>query len=179
VTGYHKFYDEADGWQQVVQLDVGDTLRTRAGDVEVLAVERVDGTHRVYNMTVEADHVYYVGDLTTLTHNTCPWEVGNYNKLQAASDPFDGLHLHHAGQKHPMSQLIPGYDPRTGPSIAVPVLQHQLIPNMRGPVPAGMTARSLLAQDVRNLRNLTDAPNSALKDLVDLNKTMYPGSFAR
>ncbi len=69
VTGYHKFYDEADGWQQVAQLQLGDVLRTQDGDVQVVDITRVEGTHRVYNMTVEADHVYYVGDLTTLTHN--------------------------------------------------------------------------------------------------------------
>ena len=70
VTGYHKFYDEAEGWQSVCDLTIGDTLRGRDGNVVTVAeITRDAGVHRVYNMTVETDHVYFVGDLTTLTHN--------------------------------------------------------------------------------------------------------------
>ena len=41
VTGFHKFYDEHDGWQQVIQLQIGDTLRTDHGDVTVAEADLV------------------------------------------------------------------------------------------------------------------------------------------
>lgn len=68
VTGWHKFYDEAEGWQSASELTIGDTLRGLSGEnVKVVALAQRPATERVYNMTVEADHVYFVGDLTTLT----------------------------------------------------------------------------------------------------------------
>jgi hypothetical protein len=57
----------------VVDLTVGDSLRGQAGQsLTVVDITRDPGVQRVYNLTVESDHVYFVGDLTTLTHNTCP-----------------------------------------------------------------------------------------------------------
>jgi hypothetical protein len=72
VTGYHPFYDESTGWTEVQNLHVGEALRGANGDLTVMSVSRNPGTDRVYNMTVEADHVYYVGDLPALVHNSCP-----------------------------------------------------------------------------------------------------------
>jgi hypothetical protein len=45
-------------------------LRGDHGDLTVMALSRDPGVFRVYNMSVEADHVYYVGDFGALTHNT-------------------------------------------------------------------------------------------------------------
>jgi RHS repeat-associated protein len=78
VTGYHRFYSESRGWEPVDQLKAGEVVRgVEGGDVTVSSVVRDPGTYRVYNMTVEADHVYYVGGLDVLTHNNCPkpWET--------------------------------------------------------------------------------------------------------
>ena len=72
VTGYHRFYDETNGWTQTQNLQIGETLRGDHGDLTVVGLTRDVGAYRVYNITVEADHVYYVGELQTLTHNTCP-----------------------------------------------------------------------------------------------------------
>ncbi len=71
VTGYHRFYDEAKGWTDVQDLYVGEILRGDHGDVTVTTLTREPGIDRVYNMTVEGDHVYYVGDLSALVHNAC------------------------------------------------------------------------------------------------------------
>jgi hypothetical protein len=35
------------------------------------------------------------------------------------------------------------------------------------------------AQDISYLRNYTNAPNSSLQQLIQLNKTTYPGAFAK
>jgi len=105
--------------------------------------------------------------------------IGSFiaNAFKARSVVGDGLDLHHAGQAHAMEQIVPGYSRAIGPSIALPRAEHALIPNLRGAVE--LTPRQLLARDIVNLRNLTGAPNSALIELVELNKEMYPEAFAR
>lgn len=42
-----------------------------------------------------------------------------------------------------------------------------------------MTPRDLLANDIWNLRDFTEAPNASLQKLIQLNKQMYPGAFAK
>jgi RHS repeat-associated protein len=79
VSGTHRFYDESSGWTHVQDLHLGETLRGDHGDLTVTNVIREPGTVRVYNMTVEGDHVYYVGDLTALVHNSCKTgKTGHY-----------------------------------------------------------------------------------------------------
>jgi RHS repeat-associated protein len=106
-----------------------------------------------------------------------PFQVGPFNELEGLSPVGDDLALHHVGQKHVMGQIIPGYDPQTGPAIALPTAQHRRIPNLTGEYNG--TARDLLARDIRNLRNFTDAPNESLLELIRLNKRMFPEAFAK
>lgn len=84
VTGYHPFYDESLGWTQVQNLYSGETLRGADGDLTVVSVTRKPGTDRVYNMTVESDHVYYVGDFPALVHNSCALTPPPSEQVQAA-----------------------------------------------------------------------------------------------
>lgn len=77
-----------------------------------------------------------------------------------------------------MEKLVPGYSRATGPTIGLPKAEHIRIPTVRGDVGLS-SARQALAQDIRNLRTYTAAPNSALQNLIQLNKTMFPGAFAR
>lgn len=70
------------------------------------------------------------------------------------------------------------YDPDTAPAINVPKVGHTI----KGP--NGIVSRStkgienprqLLARDIMELRRVyDDIPNSALKELIELNKKMYP-----
>jgi hypothetical protein len=183
VTGYHKFYDEADGWQQVAELQLGDVLRTQAGQVEVIDITRLEGTHRVYNMTVEADHVYYVGDLTTLTHNTCPpnlYDVGTYNQLRY--NAMDGTIVHHTPSRKAGFDLIADYGPdrMAGREIGIRLPSWEadavdVAATLRNQIPA--SARQELAWQIRDLRNHTNAPNSALQRVIDLNRNARPWDF--
>jgi hypothetical protein len=50
----------------------GQILRGARGDLTVSALARRPGSHRVYNIAVESDHVFYAGNLSALVHNTCP-----------------------------------------------------------------------------------------------------------
>ena len=97
--------------------------------------------------------------------------------MKGRSVAGDGLDIHHAMQKQPAGQFVKGYDPLTAPSISVPRAEHIQIPNLRGDYTG--TARELLARDIRNLRNYTNAPNGSLRELIDLNKQTYPGAFGK
>jgi hypothetical protein len=98
-------------------------------------------------------------------------------ELRAESVVGDALDIHHVVQANPAGQIIPGYARVNAPSIVLPEAEHALIPNLTGEY--GGTARDLLARDINNLRNFTNAPNSALQDLIRLNKSTYPGAFTR
>jgi RHS repeat-associated protein len=106
------------------------------------------------------------------------YEVGTFDNLTSRSVVGDGLDIHHAPQKQPAGHIIPGYDKATAPSIALPRAEHVAIPNMKGTQTAG-NARQQLALDILNLRKYTNAPNSSLQQLIDLNKKMYPSTFKK
>jgi RHS repeat-associated protein len=105
------------------------------------------------------------------------YEVGTYDALKSRSVAGDGLDIHHAMQKNPAGQVVGGYNPGNGPSIAIPRGEHSGIPTVKGEYTG--TARELLAKDIRDLRNNTNAPNSSLRELIDLNKQTFPGTFGK
>lgn len=70
------------------------------------------------------------------------------------------------------------YDPKTAPAINVPRVGHT-ISGPNGIVSRntkGITsARQLLARDLFELKRVyPDIPNSALRELIEMNKKMYP-----
>lgn len=98
--------------------------------------------------------------------------MGTFDDLKGRSTAGDGLDIHHAAQKHPAAQTVPGYDPATGPAIALPAGEHRRIPTITGDYNG--TPRDLLAKDIRDLRNNTNGPNGSLQELIQLNKGRYP-----
>ncbi|MGG4508252.1 hypothetical protein ABEP00_11720, partial [Heyndrickxia sporothermodurans] len=108
------------------------------------------------------------------TKGTGKYQVGAYKDIKG----IEGLDAHHAGQKAAMKKLVDNYDLNTEPAINVPKVGHTI----KGP--HGIVSRStkgidnprqLLARDIRELRRVYDGiPNSALKELIELNKKMYP-----
>lgn len=115
--------------------------------------------------------------LAGLEKATAKYEVGTFKDLKAGSVVGDGLDIHHAVQKSPASQVISGYDALKAPAIAIPQAEHRLIPTISGQF--GGTARDLLSKDIRDLRNYTNAPNSSLRQLIDLNKEINPSAFVK
>jgi len=71
VTGYHNIYTDDRGWVETHNLAMGEPIRGDHGNLTVTGLARDPGAFRVYNMTIEADHDYYVGDLSALVHNGC------------------------------------------------------------------------------------------------------------
>ena len=135
-------------------------------------------------------HSHYVLQHRVLVHNqngidceltgkgeVAKYEVGTFDDLTARSVKGDKLDIHHAAQKHPAGQVIDGYDPKTAPSMAVPQREHRRIPTIKGTYSGN--PRDLLTKDVRDLRNYTNAPNSNIRDPIQLNKEMFPDEFKK
>lgn len=104
------------------------------------------------------------------------YEVGDFNDLQNRSVVGDGLDLHHVPQKHPAGQVIPGYDHRRAPAMAVPRPDHKDIPTQRGTYTG--TPRDLLAKDAKDLRN-AGVPTDKVQEIIDFNKRRYPNSYRK
>jgi len=91
------------------------------------------------------------------------------------------LDAHHVGQRALMKKFISGYNPNTAPAILVPKQGHTL---GSGVLSRGTTdflnARQVHARDIFELRRVyPNIPNSSLQQLIELNKSMYPGSFIK
>ncbi len=163
--------------------------------IEAIDKDYYDGIIVVYNFEVEDNHDYYVGDNQVLVHNdgcmvsdkgasgggtdnsadSSKYQVGAYKDIKGV----EGLDAHHAGQKALMKKLVNGYDEMTGPAINVPKIGHTKRHPVRGVLSRrtkGITnARQLLARDIMELRRVyPDIPNSKLKELIDMNKKLYP-----
>jgi len=71
-TAEHPFWVVDRGWTKAAHLTSGDRLQTLTGDgVPILEVthEKPSKRVRVYNMTVDAPHTYFVGKAGVLVHN--------------------------------------------------------------------------------------------------------------
>jgi autotransporter-associated beta strand protein len=73
-TPPHRFYSETrQDWVAAGELRVGECLRTASGQaVSVESVALKAGEHRVYNLEVEQEHQFYVGEAGVLVHNAYP-----------------------------------------------------------------------------------------------------------
>ncbi len=67
----HRFYSETrQEWVAAQELRIGECLRTRSGQVATLeSMGLKAGEHRVYNLEVEQEHHYFVGEVGVLVHN--------------------------------------------------------------------------------------------------------------
>jgi RHS repeat-associated protein len=108
---------------------------------------------------------------------TQPYDVGTYGDLKGRSLPGDGTDIHHVPQAGQAGQVIPDYDKKTAPAIALPKDQHKDIPTERGE--AKRNPRDQVAKDVKDLRKSTDAPRGQIQKLVDKIKKTYPDSMKK
>src|SRR5437867_12705848 len=84
----------------------------------------------------------------------------------------NNLQIHHAPQRHPAYQVIPGYNEDNSPAIALPDYEHWRIPNLRGP--ATMPPGELLRLTLENL-TYSNTPPCRFRQLRDLMDQVYPG----
>ena len=105
------------------------------------------------------------------------YSVGTYKSLKGAEA---GLDAHHVGQKAIMEKFVKNYDRLTAPSILVPRLGHTVGKVVSRSSRGISSARSLLARDIRELRRVyPDVPRSALRELIKMNKQLYPEAFIK
>lgn len=71
LTATHRLFSVTRGWIAAGELHDGEKLRTRTGTATVESVRPLPGTHRVFNVEVEAEHCYFAGEVQVLSHNNC------------------------------------------------------------------------------------------------------------
>ncbi|HYP08467.1 MAG TPA: hypothetical protein VER03_19690 [Bryobacteraceae bacterium] len=103
------------------------------------------------------------------------YDVGTANSLR--STRLRNTQVHHVPQSREAESLVGDFNRRNRvgnePAIRLPTSEHDAVSaaqRMRGPQ-AG--ARDLLADEIRILRNNTNAPNSALQELIRLNRDRH------
>ena len=83
--------------------------------------------------------------------------------------PVQGTQVNHAPQSREAETLIGNFNLRNKvgneAAIRLPISEHTAVSAAQRARGALTSARDLLASDVRILRNVTDAPNAALKKL--------------
>ena len=188
-TPTHPFWVE-DKWVSAKDLRAGDILTLADGSNTTITKvygEKLDEAVIVYNFEVEDFHTYFITSSEILVHNAnCnyyenvvndspdKYKVGSYKNIKGVK----GLDAHHVAQKALMKKLVKNYNPNTAPAINVPKVGHTILgPNgIVSRRTKGITnVRQLLARDILELRRVyPDIPNSALRELIDMNKKMYP-----
>lgn len=158
-TGFHKFYSETrSDWVSTNELESGEVIRGRGEPLRVTRAWPQPGVERVYNLTVEGEHVYYVGELAALAHNTCPGETLTNAVDGAISHNRTALSLFDLRSSAGFSGA---YNTRTGQFAALPSGSTVL----RG----GRTPTSLVARrggHVPALRALDDLSPTSYDDAV-------------
>lgn len=81
-------------------------LRAGSGAPKVLAVERLDQSNEVFNLTVEADHCFFVSALSLLVHNHSEWTTQQQMERYYDKHP-EYKAVHHYLDGRPVRE--PGY----------------------------------------------------------------------
>jgi hypothetical protein len=103
-TGAHRFYRNNDAaWVSAHDLRHGDELQGAQGQIYVQNLAKIAGTHRVYNMTVEGEHVYRVSLLGALVHNNGACSLRALDPRRRLG--YDPGEIH---QDHPIARVFGG-----------------------------------------------------------------------
>ena len=104
-TAVHRFYsDTRRTWVAAARLHIGEELRGVDGPITVAGISRRPGVQRVYNMTVEGEHVYHVSLAGALVHN---WYEG---ELPGGGDEGPTILPFEPQQPPPTPVTPPAYD---------------------------------------------------------------------
>jgi hypothetical protein len=103
------------------------------------------------------------------------YDVGLAKDLR--SNRVTGTHVNHAPQSRHAESLIGDFNTVNEighePAIRLPISEHEAVTAAQAQRRVPASARELLADEVRILRNNTNAPNSALQELIRLNKDAH------
>jgi hypothetical protein len=107
------------------------------------------------------------------------YEVGLAKDLR--KNPVTGTQVNHAPQSRQAESLIGDFNLRNKvgnePSIRLPIEEHNAVSAAQRARTAPASARDLLADEIRILRQNTNAPNSALQDLIRLSRETHPWDY--
>jgi hypothetical protein len=139
VTGnYRMFSATRADWVAVKDLHIGEELRTALGRESVASLGFQRGRHQVYNIEVETEHCYFVGNREVLTHNT-------YSPTDSAdSGPRSGDTMRYGDFRKFPGDNIEGHE----------LLQNSKLDQMgegRGPMKADNPALALSKEDQKPL----------------------------
>ncbi len=114
-TGEHPFWVAGTGWTPAGALAAGDTLVSHDGqELPVTAVRDAGRVESVYNVEVEHDHTYFVGDaawgFSLWAHNTCVYisTSGGIVNYVGITDNFVARATSHLRKKAIVITTIPG-----------------------------------------------------------------------
>ena len=72
-TARHRLFSlTQNNWVKTENLQIGEQLATKNGFQTISQIGRKKGVYKVYNIEVETDHCYYVGNSNILSHNVNP-----------------------------------------------------------------------------------------------------------
>jgi hypothetical protein len=113
-------------WVPLAELSEGETLQGSDGPAIVLSVSLSRVSQPVYNVEVHNEHVYQVGEIGVLVHNSCFDDApkGKYRGGLHGSTKGpvgDGLESHHMPAKS-----VNGLHPDKGPAIQMDPADHAL-----------------------------------------------------
>lgn len=81
VTSSHPFWSvDREDFIPVGELQICETLKALEGETSVESITKREKPEPVYNIEVEGDHVYRVGESGVLVHNTSPYPRGPLGK---------------------------------------------------------------------------------------------------
>jgi hypothetical protein len=132
VTALHPFWSvDREGWFPVKELKIGERLKGLKGTPRVESLDLRPKPEPVYNIEVEGDHCYRVGEQGLLVHNASPGASSDPDSVSAESnDPRTNR-----GDSNVHSN-VPPY-PGQGPTLGVFVAEETEVPLKSGGGPPG------------------------------------------
>ncbi|MBD5089477.1 MAG: hypothetical protein HDT30_11845 [Clostridiales bacterium] len=106
-TEDHAIWLEGEGWKKAEDVHVGDIVRCRTGEPEKITniwMEKMPEQVKVYNLSVEECHNYYVSEKGVLVHNDCP----RNNKVNIESGSTSTLKINELPLAKPGEDLYVG-----------------------------------------------------------------------
>jgi hypothetical protein len=105
-TSSHKFYSlDRNEWIHIGDARFGEKLQGLGNNViTVISCQPLGTTERVYNMTVEDEHVYHVGKLNLLAHNKNCLALGVGENLGVFADERNAVTFQHWGRNMPREE---------------------------------------------------------------------------
>jgi hypothetical protein len=112
-----------------------------------------------------------------------PYDIGLAKDLRKNPPPGQVTQVNHAPQSGQAESLTGDFNPanKVGnePAIRLPTSEHEAVTAAQAARTAPASARDLLASDLKIMRKVTEAPNAALKQLVNLVKETHPWDYLR